>query len=100
MSFYNTNNENNSEKKKSEIKARSQEEIIFQMFKNQGKLSASDAWSQFDNKERTPITSIRRAITNLCKDNLLEKTKDTKIGLFGKKEHWRRLIDCYKIAYL
>ncbi|BAR14277.1 uncharacterized protein [uncultured Mediterranean phage uvMED] len=34
-----------------------------------------------------PITSIRRAMTNLSDDGKLEKTKDFVMGSYGKKEH-------------
>ena len=40
--------------------------------------------------KRWPVTSIRRAITTLTKDGLLEKTAATAIGAEGKPEHlWR-----------
>ena len=34
-----------------------------------------------------PITSVRRAITNLADSNQLIKTKDTVTGMYGKQEH-------------
>ena len=34
-----------------------------------------------------PITSIRRAMTNLSDDGKLEKTKEYVVGNYGKKEH-------------
>jgi len=34
-----------------------------------------------------PITSIRRAITNLTDDEKIVKTQKTTKGIYGKKEH-------------
>lgn len=40
--------------------------------------------------EKIPITSIRRAITNLTNARYLKKTTQTRIGAMGKKEYiWR-----------
>ncbi len=37
-----------------------------------------------------PLTSVRRAITNLSTDGDLIKTNDTVIGIYGKPEHlWK-----------
>tara|TARA_R110002020_G_scaffold267311_3_gene482436 strand:+ start:1700 stop:2044 length:345 start_codon:yes stop_codon:yes gene_type:complete len=86
-SYYNTNTEQGSELTKSNEKAKSQEEKILKIFKIKNKLSASEAWAIYDNKINTPITSIRRAITNLCSDGELFKTNEKIIGIYGKKEH-------------
>ena len=41
-------------------------------------------------KLNCPITSVRRALTNLTNDEKLVKTDDFVKGNFGKKEHlWR-----------
>lgn len=86
-SYHNTNKENGTTLKDSNIKAKSQEEVIIQIFASNKKLSASQTWKIYDSTEATPITSIRRAITNLCSSGRLVKTEDTIIGLYGKKEH-------------
>lgn len=90
--YYNTNNETGSKLKESNQKAETQQEIILRMFKSKIRLTASDAWKIYDPNGITPITSIRRAITNLCKDGKLLKTTEMKEGLYGKREH------IYKIA--
>ena len=41
----------------------------------------------FLTKLKCPITSIRRAMTNLAKSGKLKKTSKYTIGKFGKKEH-------------
>tara|TARA_R110000751_G_scaffold283213_1_gene386541 strand:- start:220 stop:558 length:339 start_codon:yes stop_codon:yes gene_type:complete len=86
-SYYNTNKEHGNEVIKSNEKAKSQEEAILKIFNIKDKLSASEAWAIYDNKGNTPITSIRRAITNLYNDGKLLKTNEKIIGIYGKKEH-------------
>jgi hypothetical protein len=86
-SYYNTNKLVGEELKKSNSKAKSQEEEILRIFKNKIKLSASETWIIYNNQGNTPITSIRRAISNLCNNGQLIKTDDTKKGIYGKKEH-------------
>jgi hypothetical protein len=85
--YYNTNKEAGSTLKNSRLNTNSQEKEILKIFVDNKKLSASEAWNIYDKKENTPITSIRRAITNLCNDCKLIKTEDTTDGLYGKKEH-------------
>lgn len=42
--------------------------------------------------ESTPLTSIRRSITNLTNRGLLEKTDQKKTGLFGRPEYlWKKV---------
>ena len=40
-----------------------------------------------------PLTSVRRAITNLSSDGELVKTNDKVTGIYGKPEHLWRLND-------
>ena len=91
VSYYNTNNEGSKALESSEKKAKSQEEIILEIFRSKQKLSASQTWAIYDSSGMTPITSIRRAITNLCKNSKLVKTADTINGLYGKQEHIYKL---------
>ena len=86
-SYYNTNKERGNELINSNDKAKSQEEAILKIFNIKDRLSASEAWAIYDNKGNTPITSIRRAITNLYNDGKLFKTNERIIGIYGKKEH-------------
>ena len=37
--------------------------------------------------EKWPITSIRRAMTNLTDDGMIVKTQETVKGVYGKNEH-------------
>lgn len=87
MSYYNTNNLEGAELKEAHKNAESQQVIILRIFQRHKRLTASDAWSYFTAKKRVPLTSIRRGITNLAKDGLLEKTTKQKIGMYGKPEY-------------
>ena len=89
MSFYNTTHETGSTLKESHYKAMSQEDRILNYFLMFGKpLSTSMILQQMS--RNCPITSVRRALTNLTLDNKLIKTDDYVVGDYGKREHlWR-----------
>ena len=71
MVYYNTTNLKRDELKTSQKKTISQEQKILEIFKNhQIPLSPTDIFSNFFKK--TPLTSIRRALSNLTKDGKLE----------------------------
>ena len=86
MTFYNTVNEDFNELAKSQAKAKTQEEKIINCFKHYEK-SLSPSMVLSITRLNCPITSIRRAMTNLSNDGKLEKTKNFVIGNYGKKEH-------------
>lgn len=90
--FYNTNKETGEELAKSIANAKTQEEKIREIFKVKRELSASEAWAIFGKNENIPITSIRRAITNLCDRDILTITTTLKIGLYGKNEHRYKIL--------
>ncbi len=86
MTFYNTINENPIDLARSQAKAKTQEQKIINCFKQYERpLSPSMVLSI--SGLNCPITSIRRAMTNLSDDGKLEKTKDFVMGNYGKKEH-------------
>tara|TARA_R100001443_G_scaffold68514_2_gene77218 strand:- start:8362 stop:8637 length:276 start_codon:yes stop_codon:yes gene_type:complete len=89
MSYYNTTNLEKEALKKCRKAVISQEKKILDIFQRlQIPLSPTDLYTHFFNK--TPITSIRRALSNLTKDGKLEKTLLMKIGGYGKAEHcWK-----------
>jgi len=102
-SYFNTNKERGETLKKSNTKAKTQEEEIEKIFKVNQKLSASEAWNIYNSDWKTPLTSIRRAITNLCNQGVLVKTDETKEGVYGKAEHIYRVrnqsLDLSKIDF-
>ena len=85
--YYNTTNESKDYVKKQESKSLTQEEEVYSLYEKYNKLSASDAYTVYHNNLKTPITSIRRAITNLSKSGFIHKTKEKKTGLYGKPEY-------------
>lgn len=89
MSYYNTTSEKGQELKESHRKARSQEELIYSYFLTCGKpLSPSMVLDKLN--LNCPITSVRRAMTNLTLDEKIVKTDEKVEGLYGKKEHlWK-----------
>ena len=89
MSYYNTTSEKGQKLKRSHKKARSQEQLIYSFFLTHGKpLSPSMVIDKLN--LTCPITSVRRALSNLTSDNKLFKTDIYVNGVYGKKEHlWR-----------
>lgn len=89
--FYNTNSEHGTTLTESKEHAlRQQNRILsyFQSFPNDTFTpeEVHDAL-YLDN---TPLTSVRRAITNLTEDGKLVKTEIMKFGFFGKRCHsWK-----------
>lgn len=68
-----------------EQKAQTQEDIIFDLFKSYDKKDLTpDEVLLLCKFENTPITSIRRAITNLTKQGKLIKTNIQRKGNYGK----------------
>ena len=97
--YHNTNKETGWELDLSKSKAISQEENIMDIFKqkewlNQDPLlSPAEIWAQYCSEfKEVPITSIRRAISNLTNKYDLVKTDIMRVGLYGKQEH------CWKLA--
>ena len=94
--YYNTTNEKGSLLKTNMKQATNQEQLtlaVFQTYPNDN-LSANDVWRfLIENEsinEQTPLTSIRRAITDLTNRNRLVKTDKKVLGNAGRKTYtWR-----------
>ena len=84
-SYFNTTNSTGANLKQFEQKAQSQEEIIKGIFKKNTTtgLTAVEVMYKFPEK-RVPLTSIRRAMTNLTEEGFLVKTQLKREGLFGR----------------
>jgi len=88
MSYYNTTKIKGDDLKTSQNKAVSQENKIFDLFTKKIWMSPAVAYYEFD--EIFPITSIRRAFSNLTKKGKVYKTDKMVLGLYGKPEHlWK-----------
>lgn len=87
MSYFNTTNESGTTLKNNVAKAKSQEVIIFTLFSPSLNWSPAELQGYFINM---PITSIRRALTNLTKQGKLIKTNEKRIGMYGRSEYvWK-----------
>jgi len=89
--YYNTNKESGETLTNSQAKTVSQEDIIYEYFLNRGvDYYLAPHLLQGIFPDNTPITSIRRAITNLEKRGKLIKTNRMVMGTYGKMVHtWR-----------
>tara|TARA_R110002020_G_scaffold128392_5_gene287793 strand:- start:2338 stop:2628 length:291 start_codon:yes stop_codon:yes gene_type:complete len=88
--YYNTNKERGSELRSSRAKVNKQENVILNVFNNNVKLSPEEVL-RFSGLN-APLTSIRRAITNLTDKGLLKKTGTMKKGSYGKMVHtWQKI---------
>lgn len=84
--YYNTNKEDIQQVNSSLSKAKTQERIIYKLFlKTKQPISPSNVFKSLN--FIWPITSIRRAITNLTSENKIVKTSNTVKGMYGKQEH-------------
>ena len=90
--YFNTTDQDIDYVNKRKAKNKTQEVLVYDIFKSMTTLTASEVLTAsetlnlFSNK--VPITSIRRAISNLQKEEKLVKTTDTKTGIYGAPEHY------------
>lgn len=91
--YYNTNKETGKTLKRSHKKANSQEQMILAIFKEspRAKFTPEAVLKKLQAVHLNyPITSIRRAMSNLKDDGYLVKTTDKAKGDWGKKVHlWK-----------
>ena len=86
MPFYNTNQEGLEEFSDSSRKAAKQSDVILRLLE-MAKTPMSPSMVYKALGQEWPITSIRRAMTNLTDDGEIVKTQKTTKGIYGKKEH-------------
>ena len=89
MSHYNTTNESGNQLSLLTEIAIKQEDKVLELFTIYKKLSPSDVWKYYS---QYPLTSIRRAMTNLSIAGKLVKTDEKKIGIYGRNEFIWQLI--------
>ena len=89
--FYNSINLSGLELSSAHLNTLKQEEFITEIFKNnpQSLIIPSQVLKAYVKiyQKDTPITSIRRAITDLTSKGVLRKTSVTAMGEYGKVEH-------------
>ena len=88
-SYYNTINEPDIVLKKSKEKAKKQKDQIFAIYRHTLRpMTPAEIWQNYGYKAKNvPLTSIRRAITNLETEGLIRKTDIQKPGVYGKLNH-------------
>lgn len=90
MSYHNTTNEHGATLKASIDKAKSQDDIILEYFKNNKGVKLSPSMILERTKLKCPITSVRRSISNLTATGYLNKTEEKAVGIYGKPEYlWK-----------
>lgn len=87
--YYNTDGENDGELEKSKRQVSKQEEIVLKFFR-QYPHGMSPSTLHRHRLQDAPLTSVRRAMTNLTQAGHLEKLDAQAMGIHGKREHlWR-----------
>jgi len=88
VSYYNTTHLTGFELKESRRKANTQEDRILTFFeKNADKAFSPEEIQTYCMMANRPLTSVRRAITNLTKEGYLRKTPHMKPGNYSKPVH-------------
>ncbi len=97
--YHNTTNESKSYVKKANKKAESQDAKILKLFHITDHMTASEVLAKWRFRNNNPIllTSCRRALSNLTRDEKLFKTKDKKMSPNGAPEHYYELFDLDKL---
>lgn len=99
-SYHNPVNETLEQQIQSEQKAVNQEELVLDFFKKLPGHNFTPFQVQSVALPKVPITSVRRAITNLTKQGHLEKTSIYQEGNYGKQNHTWKLKGIFTQAQL
>ena len=88
--YYNSTHETGPTLRAYTTQANRQEAAVLALFRQRRlPLSPSQVWRHLD-PERTPLTSIRRAMTDLTDAGLLERLPVKVEGIYSRPEHlWR-----------
>jgi hypothetical protein len=86
-SYYNTNHLKGNDLKEANQKAKSQEDIILEFMKEHPAHFSPSVIQRRLFGRKTPLTSIRRAMTRLEQANHIVKTKKMVMGIYGKPGH-------------
>ena len=85
--YYNTNHESGATLETSRRKTTTQEAEILVLFRKHTRLTPTIVHTRNLMLFNPPITSIRRAFTDLSKMGLITKTEHMTPGIYGKNEH-------------
>ena len=90
MTYYNTLLETGEDLKQSQVKAETQTEKVLRWFQQCPGFYYTPFEIHQNLKLNCPVTSVRRAMTDLTKQGKLKKTKQKKQGEYGKLNYcWR-----------
>lgn len=93
MSFHNSTNETGQTLAAYRQSAMKQEEAVLALFRARRlPMSPSEVWRHYG-ADLTPLTSIRRAMTDLTEAGLLERLEVKVEGHYGRPEHLWKLGD-------
>ena len=90
--YHNTNKESGDTLRQSVLNAKTQEQKILAYFRLKQYPMSPDVVQQMV-LPKCPITSIRRAMTNLTRDGHLRKSDQRTMGSFGKMVHQWELVN-------
>jgi len=96
MTYYNTTNLKGDTLAQERQTAKTQEDLIIKFFQRGRLFRPSQLITMEALHPNTPITSIRRAMSDLTKKGILEKTTRKGFGPYGKREYYWRLKDRQK----
>ena len=86
--YFNTTRSSGAQREQYEHQAKSQEEVIYEYFASRHGMEYSPSQvREYLNLTSAPITSVRRAITNLTNASLLTKTDRQTAGPYGRPEY-------------
>ena len=85
LRFFNTTGETGATLATYRAKASAQDRRILAIMEDLGMASPSQVWAAMD--KSCPITSVRRAMTNLTSAGMLVKMDHKVMGAFGRPEH-------------
>ena len=85
--FFNTTNETNPDLTEYRQKALNQDERVLELFRARIQASYTPSEVLSAAFDRTPITSVRRSMSNLTDEGRLVKTDGKREGIYGRPEH-------------
>jgi hypothetical protein len=95
--YHNSTNQNDDFVKLAIKSCKSQDDKAIAILNLKGQSTPSEVWKVYNNVyQNIPLTSIRRALSNLCYDGKVCKLYKTKIGLYGKPEHYYTLTKVFR----
>ncbi len=99
MTYYNTNKLQGDDLLSARIRGGKQEEIVLELFIRLKRSLLTPPEVQEWALPEAPLTSVRRAMTDLTKEGYLIKTKVKKTGLYGQPNFcWRLNWEVYAKA--